>query len=208
MRNKKRIENKGEKKILNNPILKKKHPMKIVLLLISMISIFVIASIVLEKPILQWIYPQKYKAYVEMYATEYGVEEELVYAIMKAESNFDSYATSHSEAYGLMQLLESTAIEMANELGEEDLQKEALYNPQKNVQIGTAYIAKLLNRYDGNKVLALAAYNAGIGNVADWIEEGIIHADGSNPENIPFKETNMYVRKIMRDYQIYQDIYP
>ncbi len=182
--------------------------MQIMLILIAVICILTIGAVVLEKPILQWLYPQKYAAYVEQYATEYGVEKELIYAIMKAESNFDSTATSHSEAYGLMQLLESTAMEVANELGEEYLPKEALYDPQKNVQIGTAYIAKLLDKYDGNKVLALAAYNAGIGNVADWIEEGILKEDGSNPENIPFKETNMYVRKIMRDYQIYQDIYP
>ena len=193
---------------MNQHVLKQKHPMKIVYVVTMVICILVILGYALQSPILQWIYPQKYKAYVEMYATEYGVEEELVYAIMKAESNFDSHAKSHSEAYGLMQLLESTAIEMANELGEQDLCKEALYDPKTNVQIGTAYIAKLLDRYEGNTILALAAYNAGIGNVADWIEEGILKEDGSNPENIPFKETNMYVRKIMRDYQIYQDIYP
>jgi len=166
-----------------------------------------VAGFLLEKPILQAIYPQKYKAYVEMYAKEYAVEEALVYAVIKAESNFDSNAKSHSEAYGLMQLLESTAIEMANEIGEEELEAEVLYDPQKNVRIGTAYIRKLLDRYDGNYVLALAAYNAGIGNVADWIEKGIIQEDGSDPENIPYKETNMYVRKIMRDYQIYKEIY-
>ena len=53
----------------------------------------------------------------------------------------------------------------------------------------------------------MAAYNAGMGTVSSWIEEGIIKADGSDIENIPYKETNMYVRKIMRDYEIYQKLY-
>jgi len=196
-----------ERKNLTNHFSKKKKITNISIVLLICIACILIGSILLEKPILQKIYPQKYKEYVEAYASEYEVEEELIYAVIKAESNFDSNAKSHSEAYGLMQLLESTAIEMANEIGEEGLEKDILYNPQKNVQIGTAYIRKLLDRYEGNYVLALAAYNAGIGNVADWIEDGILKEDGSNPENIPYKETNMYVRKILRDYQIYKDIY-
>ena len=53
----------------------------------------------------------------------------------------------------------------------------------------------------------MCAYNAGMGNVEKWIESGIIKKDGSDIENIPFKETNHYVRKILRDYQIYQDLY-
>lgn len=186
---------------------KKKKHIQILTLLFVCIFLLIGAVFLLEKPLLQLLYPQKYREYVELYAQEYAVEEELLYAVIKAESNFDSNAKSHSEAYGLMQLLESTAIEMANEIGEEELEAEVLYDPQKNVRIGTAYIRKLLDRYNGNYVLALAAYNAGIGNVADWIEEGVLKEDGSNPEDIPYKETNMYVRKIMRDYQIYKEIY-
>ena len=59
----------------------------------------------------------------------------------------------------------------------------------------------------GNYTVALAAYNAGMGTVKKWIEQGTIKADGSDIENIPYKETNMYVRKILRDYQIYKKIY-
>jgi len=65
----------------------------------------------------------------------------------------------------------------------------------------------LINRYNGNYILAIAAYNAGIGNVDKWLEQGIIVEDASNIENIPFKETNMYVRKIIRDYGIYERLY-
>ena len=63
----------------------------------------------------------------------------------------------------------------------------------------------MLNKYECVEV-ALAAYNAGSGNVDKWIKDGIIKADGSDIENIPYKETNTYVRKIMRDYQIYKQL--
>ena len=58
-----------------------------------------------------------------------------------------------------------------------------------------------------NESVALAAYNAGMGTVKEWINEGIIKDDGSNIENIPYNETNMYVRKILKDYQIYKQLY-
>lgn len=63
-----------------------------------------------------------------------------------------------------------------------------------------------MERYKNNEI-ALAAYNAGIGTVDNWIEKGIIRADGSDIEKIPFKETNQYVRKILRDYEIYSELY-
>ena len=67
-------------------------------------------------------------------------------------------------------------------------------------------MSTLLERYQ-NKGVALAAYNAGIGTVDNWIEKGVIQSDGSDIENIPFKETNQYVRKILRDYDIYCALY-
>ena len=106
-----------------------------------------------------------------------------------------------------MQLMESTALEEAEEVNEEISVTERLYNPEINIKIGTKYYAKLLRKYDGNTLLALAAYNAGIGNVDNWIKQGIIKEDGSDIEKIPFKETNNYVRKIVRDYKIYQKLY-
>lgn len=64
----------------------------------------------------------------------------------------------------------------------------------------------MLEKYN-NYPVALAAYNAGIGNVDEWIKKGIIKKDGSDIENIPYKETNNYVRKIIRDYRIYRELY-
>ena len=161
----------------------------------------------IQDMVLKMIYPQKYAELVNQYAEENDLDPLLVFAIIKAESNFDEDVISNSGAVGLMQLMESTAQEMADDLAIEIPTKEALFDPELNIQIGTYYFAYLLGIYEGNIYLALTAYNAGIGNVNTWIEEGIIREDGSDIENIPYKETNNYVRKIVRDYRIYQDLY-
>ena len=128
----------------------------------------------------------------------YGVDEKLLKAMAKTESNFDPNATSYSGAMGIMQLMPETA----KELGVMDA-----YDPEQNIMGGAKYIASLIERYDGNVTYAVAAYNAGSGNVDKWIANGTIKADGSDIENIPYKETNNYVRKILRDYEIYKNLY-
>ena len=108
-----------------------------------------------------------------------------------------------------MQIMEETADDIATRYGidinNENI-KESVADVQNNINIGTKYLAILLEKY-GNKEIAVAAYNAGIGTVDNWIEKDIIKADGSDIENIPYKETNNYVRKILRNYKIYQTIY-
>lgn len=86
------------------------------------------------------------------------------------------------------------------------IEKIDLKNPETNIQIGTKYFTKLVNYYGGNYYLAITAYNAGIGTVARWIEEGIINEEGSNIEKIPYKETNNYVRKVLKNYKVYKEI--
>ena len=106
-----------------------------------------------------------------------------------------------------MQLLEATAAERARTIDVQDVQESDLYDPETNIKLGTSYYSYLLKYYNGNNILALTAYNAGIGNVNEWIEYEIIKSDGSDVENIPFKETNNYVRKILKNYQMYIKLY-
>ena len=136
----------------------------------------------------------------------YQIDPLLVYSIIKAESNFKEEATSYRGAIGLMQLMDKTAREIAENNVMEDETGVTLYNPEKNIKLGIIYLANLQKQYS-NISIALAAYNAGIGNVNKWIEEGIIKSDGSDIENIPFKETNTYVRRILKDYKIYKKLY-
>ena len=160
-----------------------------------------------QDSILKMIYSTKYSEYVEKYADEYGVDKYLIYALIKAESNFDPEVTSSSDARGLMQLMEETAVERSNLIDEETIEAHDLYDPETNIRLGTSYLSYLLGLYNDNMILALAAYNAGLGNVQQWIQDEIIKPDGSDIENIPYKETENYVRKIIRDYQMYLRLY-
>ena len=179
----------------------------IISIIVVILIFFLFGIFKLKDTILKKIYKQNYSEYVYKYSEENEIDPLLTFAIIKAESNFKRNIKSSSGAIGLMQLMEATAVEMANEIGEEIPVTEALYNPEINIKIGIKYYANLLKHYDGNMYLALAAYNAGMGNVDKWIEEGILEKDGSNIENIPYKETNNYVRKITRDYKIYKNLY-
>lgn len=187
--------------------------MKTIYKIIAVIAILVIVVIIIakvfniEQIILQNIYPKKYEEYVEKYAEENNIDPLLIFSIIKAESNFKENAESSSGAVGLMQLMEETAKEIAESMDEPILEKEDLKEAETNIKIGTKYYSILQKNYDGNMLLALTAYNAGIGNVNTWIKNGIIKSDGSDIENIPYKETNMYVRKIIRNYKMYNKIY-
>ena len=151
------------------------------------------------------VYKLEYTEYVKKYANEYNVDEYLIYAIIKAESNFEPNAESHRGAKGLMQLMYSTAEDISKRIDIE-LNEDNILDPDININLGTKYISMLIQKYN-NINLALAAYNAGSGNVDGWIEKGTLKSDGSDIENVPFTETNNYVRKILRDYEIYKNIY-
>ena len=153
------------------------------------------------------IYKQEYSEYVNKYAEINEIDPMWIYAIIKVESNFDENATSGSGAKGLMQLMDNTAYDIAKELNIQDFKTEMLYNPEINIMLGTKYFDKLLAKYDENYYLAIAAYNAGIGNVDGWISRGVINSDASNIENIPYRETNLYVRKTIKAYIVYSELY-
>ena len=176
-----------------------------ILLKIIVISIILFMSIIaINKHMIQILYKKEYSEYVSKYSKEYGVEENLIYAIIKAESNFNPKAVSHQNAKGLMQLMDGTAKEVAKKC-QIKLKGDDILEPETNINLGTNYISTLIDKY-GNIEVALAAYNAGSGNVDKWIKNGVIKADGSDIENIPYKETNTYVRKILRDYKMYMQL--
>ena len=178
------------------------------LILIIVLIIFVFLSIFKDK-IEKIIYPKPYHEIVSNYSKKYEVDENLIYAVMKAESNFNEKAVSHKKAIGLMQIMEETAKDVVRkyDIGlEYNITKEEIADIENNINIGTKYLSVLLEKYK-NKEVAVSAYNAGIGTVDKWIKNNIIKEDGSDIEKIPYKETNNYVRKILRDYKIYKELY-
>ena len=161
---------------------------KIFIIIISILIIVVFLGIFKNK-ILKIIYPKTYKEIVSVYSEKYNVEENLVFALIKAESNFNSEAVSHREAIGVMQIMEETAKDVANKNSikiENENIKQELLKIDNNINIGTKYLSTLLEKYK-NKEIAVAAYNAGIGTVDGWIQKEIIKSDGSDIENIPYK---------------------
>lgn len=107
--------------------------------------------------------------YVEAAAAEYDLEPELLYGVIWVESRFQPKAKSPAGARGLMQLMPQTAAALAKQLG---VARPRSYDPKFNVTAGAYYLRRLLDRYEGDEILALAAYNAGAGNVNKWREQG------------------------------------
>lgn len=179
------------------------------ILTVLLIVLFIIVCLNTFKiDILKVIYPQKYKSIINTYANEYKVEECLIFAVIKAESNFNENAVSHKNAIGLMQIMENTAKEVVDlyDINIDNNTEEEILKVENNINIGTKYLSILLEKYN-NVGLAVAAYNAGTGTIDKWLDNGIIKEDGSDIEKIPYKETNNYVRKILANYKVYNELY-
>ena len=144
--------------------------------------------------------PEEYVPFVAKYSSEYNVPEELIWAIIKTESGFDSSAESSVGAVGLMQLMPETFSEISTYRLKEGLDLGMRYDPETNIRYGTYYLAYLYDRY-GNWDVAIAAYNAGLGNVVEWI------ADDPALEDIPYKETRSYLKKVNKAKAKYEKIY-
>ena len=146
----------------------------IIIILLVIISIITFKLVNVYNIILERLYPMEFSEYVDKYSEKYGIEREWIYALIKAESNFDKNSVSSSGAIGLMQLMENTAKEMTENT---EIEEVNLKEADINIELGTKYFSALVKYYDGNYNLAIAAYNAGIGRVTEWIEDGIIKND-------------------------------
>lgn len=140
-----------------------------------------------------------------------GVEKALILSVIRQESAFQFTAKSHVGARGLMQLMPQTAKLVAKQVGLPYSASKLTADPDYNMQLGTAYLASMLDRFDGSYILALASYNAGPGRADRWIRE---YGDPRNPEIdpidwveiIPFSETRNYVQRIMESVQVYRHL--
>ena len=154
-----------------------------------------------------WLYPYPYRETVEHYAHAYGVDSSLAAGVIHAESRFKSDAQSHRGAVGLMQLMPDTAEWIAGQMEEPRFSLTKLQEPETNIRYGIWYLASLQREFDGNDILALAAYNAGRGNVQAWMTQYGWQQDFSSVESIPYAETREYVARVLKYQQKYKTLY-
>ncbi|ABM61911.1 transglycosylase SLT domain-containing protein [Halorhodospira halophila] len=145
---------------------------------------------------LQWRFPHAYRDAFQRVAADTGVESCLLMAVARRESAFHRDAVSPAGARGLMQLLPGTARQLAEEGGRPGPDVGGLFDPELNVRLGAEYLQKLLERFDGNRLKALAAYNAGPSRVAGWLEQEGRPLDVWI-ESIPYHETRRYVQAVL-----------
>ena len=146
--------------------------------------------------------PLRHDDIIRQQAEDKELDPSLIAAVIYAESHFRDQ-TSHAGARGLMQLTPATAQEIAHRSGGTQFEQADLATPQVNISYGSWYLRWLLERYGGNEMLAVAAYNAGTGNVDRWIGED----PGLKTREIPFPETREYVAKVLDARTEYRETY-
>jgi len=139
-------------------------------------------------------FPLAFYEYFKEGAEEQGVDLAWVYGIVRQESAFMQVATSQVGASGLMQLMPATAKMVARSIG---LKLNNIYDSRTNVKLGTTYLRQMLDKFNGNYMLATAAYNAGPGRAKSWTAQNPCISPDSWVELIPFTETRNYVKSVL-----------
>lgn len=185
------------------PISLKRFLFILLSLLILLLALYVFKS--------QWLwqlfYPLYYEEEVLTASREHSLDPYLLFAVIYVESKFDPDVESRSGAIGLMQIMPSTGAWIAKRRGITSYHVEDLYDPFTNISFGSWYLSHLLNSFHGQLTPALAAYNAGIGNVLGWIHQETWNGSWEERERIPFSETREYIEKVLSVYSRYESIY-
>lgn len=155
----------------------------------------------------EFAYPRAYGEFVDKYTKKFSVPEELVWGIMRAETNYRRDAISPVGALGLMQVMPFTGHKVATLLGEKDFKSPLLLQPETSVKIGSRYLKRLMDRFDNTIPLVAAGYNAGPHRVKNWLSSfGNLETD-EFIEHIPFLETRNYVKRVVSNAYIYSQLY-
>lgn len=170
-------------------------------------GLYVVMRPSLEKAAQEIALPLRHEDVIRQQAREKGLDAALIAAVIYTETHFVP-RESPAGAQGLMQITPETAQFIADRSGGTAFVQEDLDSPQVNISYGSYYLRYLLRRFDGDEVLALAAYNGGEGNVERWLAQ----AQGEGRElkiaDIPFPETRHYVRNVFEARERYREEYP
>jgi soluble lytic murein transglycosylase len=161
----------------------------------------------LPRPYWEALFPKPYWVDLHKYSSQNGLDPYLVASLIRQESEFNPAALSRANAVGLMQLLPSVGKSVAKQVKLKGYNASQLYTPAVNMQLGTRYFKSMVDRYDGHFEYALAAYNAGTDRVGDWLGQGKYRDPQEFVESIPFTETREYVQAILRNANVYRQLY-
>jgi soluble lytic murein transglycosylase len=156
-----------------------------------------------DKAVKEVTLPLRHEDIIRQQSADKDVDASLIAAVIYAESKFDTNAESSAGARGLMQITPDTAKEIARKSGGVAFEQGDLATPQINIAYGSYYLRWLLDNYGGNETLAVAAYNAGTGNVDKWVGRD----PGMQPTEIPFPETREYVKRVFEARRSYRSEY-
>ena len=148
-------------------------------------------------------YPLAFKEIVYKNSQQYNVDKNLIFALMREESLFDSNAVSWVGAKGLMQLMDKTKKSLEKDMG---TKSGNVYKPNINIKLGTFYLSKLMKDFDNDLIRVIASYNAGPHNIRKWNKRFDGYDNDEFVESIPFKETHGYVKRVLRSYFKYNEL--
>jgi soluble lytic murein transglycosylase len=151
-------------------------------------------------------YPAAYADQLNLRARQYGVEPELVWAVMRQETLFQAELVSHAGARGLMQIMGELQSDTCKEIGVGCVPGDA-FRPGPSIHIGTYYLSRLLDYYDGDLDLVIMAYNAGPGSVDQWTQDPAIKDRDDLLRFAWYGETREYLERVSLDYMIYKELY-
>jgi soluble lytic murein transglycosylase len=161
----------------------------------------------LPRPYWEALFPKAYWTDLRKYSQLNGLDPYLVASLIRQESEFNALALSRANAVGLMQLLPKTGKTVAKQVKLKGYSAPQLFTPAVNLELGTRYFKEMVDRYNGQFEYALAAYNAGTDRVGDWLGQGHYRDPQEFVESIPFTETREYVQAILRNANVYRQLY-
>lgn len=161
----------------------------------------------LPPDILHALFPMPYQDVIQKFASERKIDPYLVLSIMKQESKFKEFARSQAFARGLMQLIPSTAMAVASDLGLAQFTLDQLYQPETNINLGTRYVQDMVGKFGPRVEVIAASYNSGESNVRRWLS--VVGSDDTIEfySNIDLPETKQYVNIVKTNYELYRRIY-
>ncbi len=153
-------------------------------------------------------YPRTYQNWIEEYSEDYGMDENLVYAVCKIESNFQADAESKIGARGVMQMMKPAFEWVQYRMNDDSgVTYDQLWEPEYAIKYGVQMLSLLKKELGNDDTLIVAAYHAGMGAVQGWLKDPAYAPDGITLTAIPYRDTNWYVEKVLETKAIYESLY-